>query len=90
MQKWLGANSSKQATTIRSANAGSPENGLARIWQRLEDQFGCPQIIEQSSTDEYNYMCMAGREPIIMSNRLRVGALKYVATVVWVLSHVPR
>ena len=46
--KWLGPNSSKQATTIRSANAGSPEKGLARIWQRLEDQFGCPEIIEQS------------------------------------------
>lgn len=46
--KWLGPKSSKQATTIRTANSGNPGKGLTRIWQRLEDQFGCPERIEQS------------------------------------------
>lgn len=46
--KWLGPRSSKQATTIRTANAGNPVKGLTRIWQRLEDQFGSPEMIEQS------------------------------------------
>ncbi|XP_056003003.1 uncharacterized protein LOC130049441 [Ostrea edulis] len=44
--KWLGPESSKQALSIRAANAASPDQGVIRIWSRLDDRFGSPEIVE--------------------------------------------
>ena len=46
--KWLGPTSSKQALRIRSANADNPEKCRDRIWERLEDRFGRPEMVEDT------------------------------------------
>ena len=44
--KWLGPDSSKHALSIRSSNADNPSKGLQRIWDRMEERFGCPEMVE--------------------------------------------
>ena len=46
--KWLGPSSSRQALIIRSANASNPEKCRDRIWERLEDRFGRPEMVENT------------------------------------------
>ncbi|XP_050419539.1 uncharacterized protein LOC126832715 [Patella vulgata] len=46
--KWLGSESSKHAVSIRTASANNPAKCLQRIWQRLEDRYGAPEMIEES------------------------------------------
>ena len=43
--KWLGQDSSKQALRIRAVN---PRQCLQRIWERLEDRFGTPELVEET------------------------------------------
>lgn len=44
--KWLGPQSAKFALSIRVANANDPKKGLEKIWERLEDRYGCPELVE--------------------------------------------
>ena len=46
--KWLGPESSTQAKRIRSVHVTSPANGVKIIWQRLEECYGCPEVIEHA------------------------------------------
>lgn len=46
--KWLGPNSSNQALRIRASNTVDPSQCLQKIWSRLEDRFGCPEIVEET------------------------------------------
>lgn len=46
--KWLGPASSVQAMRIRSAHVHNPTAGVNMIWQRLEDSYGSPEIIEHA------------------------------------------
>lgn len=47
--QWLGSTSSaNQAKRIRNANASKPERGLTRIWNRLNDRFANPKVVESS------------------------------------------
>ena len=46
--KWLGPNSSNQALRIRAANSDNPTLCLQKIWNRLEDRFGCPEMVEET------------------------------------------
>lgn len=46
--KWLGPDSHQYATNIRAANADNPSTGLQRVWERLEQRFGSPEILEDS------------------------------------------
>lgn len=46
--KWLGPTSSKQALRIRSSNADNPQKCHDRIWERLEDRFGRPEMVEET------------------------------------------
>lgn len=48
MVKWLGTESSKHAVSIRASNADNPTRGLQRLWQRLDERYGCPEMIEAS------------------------------------------
>lgn len=47
--RWLGDTSSaNQAKSIRNANASNPKHGLTRIWNRLNDRFANPKVVEPS------------------------------------------
>jgi hypothetical protein len=44
--KWLGPDSTKQAQSIRIANAGDPTEALRKVWERLDERFESPELIE--------------------------------------------
>ena len=46
--KWLGTESSPYAVNIRSSNAGNPKRGLQRLWERLDERYGSPEMVEAS------------------------------------------
>ncbi|XP_052688921.1 uncharacterized protein LOC128167316 [Crassostrea angulata] len=46
--KWLGPESSKFARTLRSANTHNPSLGVKRIWDRLNDKYGRPEMVEHA------------------------------------------
>ncbi|XP_071122109.1 uncharacterized protein [Mytilus edulis] len=46
--KWLGPESSKHAMSIRASNANNPTRGLHRLWERLDDRYGAPIMLQTS------------------------------------------
>ncbi|XP_069105757.1 uncharacterized protein [Argopecten irradians] len=46
--KWLGPKSSQQVLSLRTSNSYNPEAGLTRIWARLDERYGAPELIESS------------------------------------------
>ncbi|XP_056290659.1 uncharacterized protein LOC130206630 [Pseudoliparis swirei] len=46
--KWLGPESATHAKRIRSVHVTSPDKAVETIWQRLEDCYGCPEVIEHA------------------------------------------
>ncbi|XP_071226640.1 uncharacterized protein [Salvelinus alpinus] len=46
--KWLGAESSEQANRIRSVHIFNATAGLNMVWQRLEECYGTPEVIENA------------------------------------------
>lgn len=48
LTKWLGPESSLQALRIRSVHVHNPTAGVNMIWQRLENSYGCPEMIEHA------------------------------------------
>lgn len=45
--KWLGPESKKHALSIRASNP-NPARGLERLWERLHERYGCPEMVEAS------------------------------------------
>lgn len=48
LSKWLGPESAEQAKRIRAAYFHNATAGLNMVWQRLEDCFGAPEVIEHA------------------------------------------
>ncbi len=48
LTKWLGPESSMQAKRIRSVHAHYPIAGIHMLWQRLEECYGSPEVIENA------------------------------------------
>ena len=46
--KWLGAESATQVKRIRAVNVHHPQNGLKMAWDRLNECYGSPEVIENS------------------------------------------
>lgn len=46
--KWLGAESREQAKRMRAVHVYNPAKGLEMIWQRLDECFGAPEVIESA------------------------------------------
>ena len=46
--KWLGPDFSTHALSIRASNAENPTRGLQRIWDRMEERYGCPEMVESA------------------------------------------
>lgn len=47
LMKWLGPESSKQAGNLRAANCHDPVIGLVKIWERMEERYGAPEMVEE-------------------------------------------
>ena len=48
LTKWLGKMSKETARMIRQANPNNPEGAMALIWERLDECYGAPELIESS------------------------------------------
>lgn len=48
MTKWLGPGSSEQAKQTRSVHVLNPGAGVNMVWQRLEECYGMPEVIEDA------------------------------------------
>lgn len=46
MIKYLGPESSKHANSIKISNVNNPTRGLQRVWQRLHEGYGSPEMVE--------------------------------------------
>ena len=46
--KWLGPESSAQAKRIRSVHVNNPRAGVVMVWERLEETYGSPEVIESA------------------------------------------
>lgn len=44
--RWLGPDSGRHAKTIRSSLSSDPTWGVAKIWERLDERFGAPEMVE--------------------------------------------
>ncbi|XP_048747853.2 uncharacterized protein LOC125660050 [Ostrea edulis] len=44
--KWLGPVSSKYAQSLKISNVNRPILGVARLWDRLDHRYGCPEMVE--------------------------------------------
>jgi hypothetical protein len=44
--KWTGPSSQKHMMSIKAANSSNPIRALTRCWTRLEERFGCPEMME--------------------------------------------
>ena len=52
--KWLGHESSKFAKSIHAANAHDPPRGLQRIYDRLQERYGKPDMVESAMKRKLN------------------------------------
>jgi hypothetical protein len=43
--KWSGPESQRHVLSIKTASVRSPEKGLNRIWERLDERYGAPEMI---------------------------------------------
>jgi len=48
LTKWLGAESAEQAKRIRAVHVLNPAAGAVMVWQRLEECYGTPEVIEDA------------------------------------------
>lgn len=48
LQKWTGPESRRHVNSVKAANIANPALAVKRIWQRLEDRYGCPEMLESS------------------------------------------
>ncbi|XP_014677582.1 PREDICTED: uncharacterized protein LOC106817433 [Priapulus caudatus] len=48
LQKWAGPESQGQVRSLKDANMHNPQRGLQRVWERLDERYGAPEMIESS------------------------------------------
>jgi len=60
--KWLGPESSRFSQNIRSSNVNNPSVGLLRIWERLDERFGRPEMIESAIKSKLQKFCKIGNK----------------------------
>lgn len=46
--KWLGTDSREKVKRIRAVHVKNPDRGLSMIWERLDECFGAPEVVECS------------------------------------------
>ena len=64
MSKWLGEQSSLHVRRIRAVHLGDPATGLGKAWERLEDCYGAPEVVEKSMFDRLdNFPKINNKDP---------------------------
>ncbi|XP_061166266.1 uncharacterized protein LOC133175165 [Saccostrea echinata] len=53
--KWLGPVSSKYACSIKISNVNRPCVGVARLWERLDQRYGSPEMVEAALKKKLEY-----------------------------------
>lgn len=48
IMKWTGPQSQSQVQSIKAANSNDPNKGLKLIWERLDERFGSPELIDHA------------------------------------------
>ncbi|XP_061128960.1 uncharacterized protein LOC133150443 isoform X1 [Syngnathus typhle] len=48
LSKWLGKESSEHVRRLRAVNIGNPNAALRTAWERLDECFGAPEVIENA------------------------------------------
>lgn len=48
LSKWLGKESSAYASRLRAVHIGNPEAALKKTWDRLDDCYSSPEVIESA------------------------------------------
>lgn len=48
LQQYLGPESGRYAVSNRDANSHKPARGVEKIWERLNDKYGRPEVVEAS------------------------------------------
>jgi len=62
--KWLGRESGTYARRIRSVHLNHPAKALMRIWDRLRECYGAPEVIEDALFDRLEkFQKLASRDP---------------------------
>ncbi|XP_032416936.1 uncharacterized protein LOC116718815 [Xiphophorus hellerii] len=49
--KWLGPESVKYAERLRAVHVNNPEQGLLKVWDRLQECYGSPEALERALLD---------------------------------------
>lgn len=63
MTKWLGRESSNHVRRIRSVHIANPAIALRKTWERLQECYAAPEIIEKSLFDRLdNFPRVSGKE----------------------------
>ncbi|KAL3967947.1 NLR family CARD domain-containing protein 3 [Sarotherodon galilaeus] len=63
--KWLGHDSARHVKRIKTVHVCRPEVGLDKAWERLEECFGSPEIIEKTLFDRLtNFPKVSSKDPV--------------------------
>ena len=61
--KWLGPESKRFASIISTSNIQNPFTGLHWIWERLEERFGRPEMVEAALKQKLDSFCLLYTSP---------------------------
>lgn len=63
--KWLGSKSSEFVRRIRTVNIKHPDVGLKMAWDRLEEMYGSPEVVEKALFDKIeNFPKISKQDPL--------------------------
>lgn len=60
--KYLGPESVKHAKSLRASNPTNPTRGILRLWQRLDERYGSPEIIERALQEKLANFQRVGKD----------------------------
>lgn len=58
----LGLVSKKQALSLRASCANNPLNALTRLWERLDERYGAPEMVESAVRQRLSKMTIVGKD----------------------------
>ncbi|KAI3372121.1 hypothetical protein L3Q82_006974 [Scortum barcoo] len=65
LTKWLGRESSEHIRRIRSVHVATPAVGLQLVWERLEECYGSPEVIERALFERLeNFPKVSNKDPM--------------------------
>jgi hypothetical protein len=76
LTRWLGPESTRQVLSLRSSNWHDEMQGLVNIWERLDERYGCPELVEVSLIERLDqFPNLAGKDckKLYELSDLRVG-----------------